>query len=99
MRRYHKGRAFEYKVRDLLKSMGFTVFRCAASKPIDLVALRRGAPPILVECRTSRAPSRKRREELERMAERSGAVLLVAEKGKLREFKREIEALLSGRLL
>lgn len=99
LRKYHKGRVFEYKVRDLLKSMGFTVFRCAASKPVDLIALKKGVPPILVECRSFRAPTRKRREELEQMAEKSGAVLLIAERGKLREFRREIEALLSGRLL
>ena len=99
MARYHKGRAFEYKVRDLLKEMGFAVFRCAASKPVDLIALKKDAPPILVECRTSHKPTSRRREELEKLAEKSGAILLVAEKERLDEFKREVEALLCRRLM
>lgn len=45
--RYHKGRYYEYKVRNLLKKLGWLVIRAAKSAPIDLVAVRGGETVIL----------------------------------------------------
>jgi hypothetical protein len=39
--RYHRGRAFEYRVASLLRAAGWTVIRSAGSHgPFDLVAVR-----------------------------------------------------------
>ncbi|MDI6715315.1 MAG: hypothetical protein QMD43_09915 [Thermodesulfovibrio sp.] len=47
---YYKGRAFEYHVKKLLEKQGYTVFRCASSKPLDLVAFRMGKV-LVSECK------------------------------------------------
>ena len=47
---YTIGRRFENYVRDILENSGWIVVRCAASKPIDLLACRNGVR-IAVECR------------------------------------------------
>lgn len=49
---YVKGRRFEYQVKRLLESQGFTVFRLAGSKPLDLVAVRNGKV-MFVECKAN----------------------------------------------
>ncbi|MFB3889879.1 MAG: hypothetical protein ACE14S_10345 [Candidatus Bathyarchaeia archaeon] len=54
MANYHKGRAFEYQVKKRLLKDGYTVFRFAGSKPLDLVALRNGKV-MFCECKTYRA--------------------------------------------
>jgi Holliday junction resolvase len=59
---YVKGRAFEYQVKKLLESQGFIVFRCASSKPLDLVAFRMGKV-LVCECKTS-SVSKKDKEKL-----------------------------------
>jgi len=38
--KYHKGRYYEYKIRDILKRMGWFVARMAKSGPCDLIAIR-----------------------------------------------------------
>jgi Holliday junction resolvase len=50
-----KGRNLEYSVRDRLRALGYTVFRCAGSRPVDLVAIKEGRL-LLVECKTGRNP-------------------------------------------
>ncbi|MEM3692448.1 MAG: hypothetical protein QXI39_00285 [Candidatus Bathyarchaeia archaeon] len=52
MNNYVKGRMLEYKVKKYLESLGWTVFRCAGSKPLDLIAIRDGKA-IAVECKAS----------------------------------------------
>jgi len=37
-----KGRLLEYAVRRKLRSMGYYVFRCAGSRPVDLIAMKDG---------------------------------------------------------
>ncbi|MDH7506544.1 MAG: hypothetical protein QHH15_01985 [Candidatus Thermoplasmatota archaeon] len=59
---YYKGRNFEYQVKKLLEKQGFIVFRCASSKPLDLVAFRMGKV-LVCECKTSLI-SEKDREKL-----------------------------------
>lgn len=47
MTQYDRGRALEYRVRDLLVQAGFLVVRSAGSKsPVDLLALPRQSSPI-----------------------------------------------------
>jgi len=79
MARYHKGRRFEYRVKRHLEQQGYVVFRCAASRPVDLVALKPGEQPMLVECKYGKSrltgPSR---EVLLELARRAGARALLA---------------------
>ena len=53
---YAKGRTLEHAVRDRLRAEGYTVFRCAGSRPVDLVAIREGKI-LLVECKAEKHPS------------------------------------------
>lgn len=50
-----KGRQLEYAVRRKLQSLGYVVFRCAGSRPVDLIAFRDGKI-LLVECKTGLNP-------------------------------------------
>lgn len=63
MKRYHKGRAFEYRVRDRLTEDGWFVVRSAGSKGVaDLVAIRPSEYPphnpevALIQVSTRRKP-------------------------------------------
>jgi len=49
---YHKGRLFEWKVRDELRKKGYAVFRFAGSKPVDLFAVKSNGEMYFVECKT-----------------------------------------------
>lgn len=73
---YRRGRNFEYKVKKLLAERGYHVFRCAASKPIDLVAVKKGHI-YLLECKMSK-PSKRDFEHLKNMAYELGVDVLVA---------------------
>jgi Holliday junction resolvase len=52
---YRKGRRLEWKVREIFRRRGWVVVRAAASKPIDLVCLKRKmgrrSRVVLVECK------------------------------------------------
>jgi len=50
-----RGRSLEYVVRDRLRAEGFVVFRCAGSRPVDLIAIKEGRI-LLVECKTGLRP-------------------------------------------
>ena len=50
MSKYSKGAEFERRVKKHLESKGFFVIRAAASKPIDLVCIRKGEV-IVIECK------------------------------------------------
>jgi len=52
---YSKGRNLEYSVRERLKGLGYTMFRCAGSRPVDLIAIKE-SKMLLVECKTSLNP-------------------------------------------
>jgi Holliday junction resolvase len=48
------GDRFEYRVRDTFVARGWWVFRAAGSLGIaDLVALKRGQPPVLISCKVN----------------------------------------------
>ncbi len=46
--KYRRGRKLEYTVRDMFKQGGYFVFRCAGSKPLDLIAVK-GSETVLIE--------------------------------------------------
>jgi transcription elongation factor Elf1 len=60
---YAKGRRFEYQIKKLLESQGYTVFRFASSKPLDLVAIRNGKV-MFIECKATPDISLKDKEKL-----------------------------------
>jgi Holliday junction resolvase len=76
---YRKGRRLEYRVRDYLRRNGWAVFRCAASKPVDLIALKDGAKPMLIECKYgSSHPTKKEKSDLLELALKAGACPIIA---------------------
>jgi hypothetical protein len=56
MSNYRRGRRLEYKIKRMLEDRGWTVFRCASSKPLDLVAFKNGFVT-LIECKTGEVTS------------------------------------------
>lgn len=80
---YHKGRRFEYKVRDYIKKIAsekdldVLVIRCARSKPYDLVVLSKNTPPILVECKSHERYSREEIRRKEEEAKKYGCMFLL----------------------
>ena len=52
---HQQGRQLEYTVRRYLKTLGYTVFRCAGSRPVDLIAMKDGTT-LLIECKTGLHP-------------------------------------------
>jgi Holliday junction resolvase len=62
-KKYAKGRRLEYRVKKYLEGCGWCVFRCAGSKPVDLLALKEGQACI-VECKTSRISKKELQEKL-----------------------------------
>ncbi len=58
-RRYRKGYRFEHRVKKYLEKMGYKVFRLAGSKPIDLIAVKKGGKSIYyIECKTTKYTKR-----------------------------------------
>ena len=55
---YVKGVRWEREVKERLERHGWLVFRCAGSKPIDLIAFRSGKLPLWVECKTRGRPAK-----------------------------------------
>jgi Holliday junction resolvase len=92
---YEKGRRFEWAVRDYLRSMGFLVIRAAASKPVDLVAVKDGKI-YLVECKYDAGMTRHEKTQLVEEAERAGAIPLLATKRRGESRIRLINLLLEG---
>ncbi|MEM4315668.1 MAG: restriction endonuclease [Nitrososphaerota archaeon] len=81
---YRKGRRFEYRVRDLFRRRGWIVIRAAASKPVDLVCLKKGVA-ILVECKNRKHVSRGEVAPLIELADKSMSrpVIALNNKGKI----------------
>ncbi|RLF08418.1 MAG: hypothetical protein DRJ60_00365 [Thermoprotei archaeon] len=88
--RYYKGRQFEYKVKKFLEALGFAVFRCAGSKPVDLVVLKAGLKPMLIECKTTSNIPKDQRDIEKALAERAGAELIIVTKSNFDEFKKKM---------
>lgn len=61
-RQYEKGTRFEYKVRDDLEALGYSVVRAAGSKgdsKIDLIAFHPEHPMLLIQCKADGKISKK----------------------------------------
>lgn len=87
-RNYLKGRRFEYRVKEYLEKEGYVVFRCAGSKPLDLIAFKKPGmfthtqwecSLLFVECKAAgaRLPKEQRYELIE-LAAKCGARLILA---------------------
>jgi Holliday junction resolvase len=63
IKKYAKGRRLEWRFKKYLEERGWRAFRCAGSKPVDLIALREGKVCI-VECKTSRISKKELQEKL-----------------------------------
>ena len=48
---YTRGRYFEYETERLLRKKGWTVFRSAGSRNVDLIAFRENARPLWISCK------------------------------------------------
>jgi len=87
MLRYVRGRGFEYRIKQKLEGQGYFVVRAAASRPVDLVAIKDGRA-ILVECKVGKNPTKDVLKKLERYKRESGCRILVAvQKGLKLELK------------
>lgn len=81
--KYASGRQFEYRVRDLFTKHNYYVIRSAGSKgKADLVALKAGRSPVLIQCKAGQINSRERKEaaELHALAAELGCTALLAGK-------------------
>ena len=77
-----KGRLLEYAVRRKLRSMGYYVFRCAGSRPVDLIAMKDGKT-LLIECKAGLNPHltpKQRNHILEIASKIKGEPILVMRK-------------------
>ena len=81
LNRYRKGYLWELEVKKRWETQGWTVFRCAGSKPVDLIALQAQCLPRLIECKTGRPPSKNRQEQLRKFYEDLGFVYILEVKG------------------
>jgi Holliday junction resolvase len=82
------GRQLEYTVRRKLRTLGFTVFRCAGSRPVDLVAFRNDTI-MLVECKTGLNPHlpEQQAKRLLNLSKHINATLILAVRKKYRGIK------------
>lgn len=77
---YRKGRAFEYRVRDFLRSCGWWVLRSPQSKsPVDLVALKPGRV-LMVQCKSGSGLSTDERQTLFDLASSVSAIPILADR-------------------
>lgn len=79
MTHYQAGRVKEWRTRDLLVEAGYYVVRAAGSKgKVDLVALRLGEPPLLVQCKINGKLGPAEWNELYEVAQRTGGTPVLA---------------------
>ncbi|MHA1721744.1 MAG: hypothetical protein ACTSXW_01570 [Candidatus Baldrarchaeia archaeon] len=77
MSRYSRGRRIEYLVRDILLKAGWYVWRLAASKPFDLIAIRNGEI-LIIECKKGSVLTKIERTKLLEIAKNGGATPILA---------------------
>ena len=78
---YKKGASFERRVRKALENKGYFVIRAAASRPVDLVAIRNGKT-VLIECKSgSSRISKFRAKELLKLSKELKVDVLLAHEG------------------
>ena len=79
---YRRGRSFEYTVKRKLEVLGYRVFRCAGSKPVDLIAISKEMGVVLVECKARQKVLKSDIIFLEGLAKELGVKALIAYKRK-----------------
>ena len=89
---YRKGRQFEYQVKHMLEKLGFKVFRCARSMPIDLIAFHPNMKPILIECKLTDNIDKKQVEVQKQLAQQCNAEYLLITRQNLKDVKRQLLA-------
>jgi len=82
MKSYKKGYKWEQRVKEAYARGGWIIFRCAGSKPIDLICFKRGKKPIFVECKAGDRFNPARLIFLDQLAEMCGARIVWALKPK-----------------
>lgn len=76
---YARGRAFEYRVRDYLITLGYVVLRSAGSHtPIDLIAIFGDGEILFVQCQRRKSMPQAKVDELIKIARRAQAVAVQA---------------------
>jgi len=75
--KYSRGRKIEYMVRDLLSQAGWCVWRLAASKPFDLIAIRDGRI-LIIECKRQSVLTKLERKKLLKIAKKGDATAILA---------------------
>ena len=87
---YRKGRQFEYQVKRMLEKLGFKVFRCARSMPIDLIAFHPNMKPLFIECKLTDNIDRKQVEAQKQLAQQCSAEYLLITKSNLKQVKKQL---------
>ena len=87
MNRYRKGYIFELAIKEKWEKDDWTCFRCAGSKPVDLIALKKQMLPRLIECKAGKPPSRTFIEKQKKYWEDLGFVYVLEVKKGAKESK------------
>lgn len=75
--KYAKGRRVEYRVKNILSKAGWYVWRLAASKPFDLIAIKNGEI-LVIECKRGSLLTRMEKSKLLEIAKNGGATPILA---------------------
>ena len=86
-----RGTLFEYRIKKKLEELGFTVFRSAGSKPIDLIAFSPNGNVYLIECKLRGYASRQQKEKERELAKRINATYLIITSRNQSEVFRDIK--------
>jgi len=79
MTRYRQGYRFELRVKRDMESRGWWVIRAAGSHgPADLVCLKAGEPPLLIQCKADSVSHKREGIALAALTESIGAEALLA---------------------
>jgi Holliday junction resolvase len=79
MTRYRQGYRFELRVKADMESRGWWVIRAAGSHgPADLVCLKAGEPPLLLQCKANSVSHKREGIALAALAEKMEAEALLA---------------------
>lgn len=98
MNRYRKGYIWELEVKKQWEARGWTVFRCASSKPVDLIALRPRSVPRVIECKVGSPPSRSYQEQKVHKFAKLDVIYVIETKKDVRKTEELISADLAGNL-
>lgn len=82
---YARGRAFEYRVRDIFGDLNYVVLRSAGSHtPIDLIAIDVNGKVLFIQCQRGRWFAKEKLVELCKVARRAHTIAVIACRSKQR---------------